>query len=65
MIGDKSQISNANEWYQKVQMCRHVPPRRLLIDGYDKPECYMLSLRNAQLPAVIIPFQKSWKYRKR
>uniref|UniRef100_A0A1I8EYD5 Nephrocystin-4 n=1 Tax=Wuchereria bancrofti TaxID=6293 RepID=A0A1I8EYD5_WUCBA len=53
MFEDKSDISNTNEWYQEVRMCRHVPPRRLPIHGYDKAECYALSLRNAQLPGVI------------
>ncbi|KAL3985734.1 hypothetical protein ACH3XW_39860 [Acanthocheilonema viteae] len=52
MFEDKSQINNTNEWYQKVQMCRRVPPRRIPIDGYDKPECYALSLRNARLPGL-------------
>ncbi|VIO98659.1 Uncharacterized protein BM_BM5387 [Brugia malayi] len=52
MFEDKSDISNINEWYQKVRMCRHVPPRRLPIHGYDKAECYALSLRNAQLPGL-------------
>uniref|UniRef100_A0A1I7VUK3 Transcription initiation factor TFIID subunit 2 n=1 Tax=Loa loa TaxID=7209 RepID=A0A1I7VUK3_LOALO len=52
MFEDKSQISNTNEWYQKVQMCRRVPPRLSPIDRYDKPECYALSLRNAQLPGL-------------
>ncbi|EJW87764.1 hypothetical protein WUBG_01324 [Wuchereria bancrofti] len=52
MFEDKSDISNTNEWYQEVRMCRHVPPRRLPIHGYDKAECYALSLRNAQLPGL-------------
>ncbi|CAG9538867.1 unnamed protein product [Cercopithifilaria johnstoni] len=52
MFEDKSQISNTNEWYQKVQICRRVPPRRVQLDGCNKPECYALSLRNARLPSL-------------
>ncbi|VDO38581.1 unnamed protein product [Onchocerca flexuosa] len=55
MLEDKSRISNTNKWYQKVQMCRRLPPRCSSVDGYHKLECYKLSLRNAQLPGVNIP----------
>uniref|UniRef100_A0A915PNX2 Nephrocystin-4 n=1 Tax=Setaria digitata TaxID=48799 RepID=A0A915PNX2_9BILA len=47
MFKDESQVT---EWYQRVQMCRRVPPRRSQVNGYGKPECYALSIRNAQLP---------------
>lgn len=56
MSEDKLKINNTREWYQKVHMCRRVPPRRAPVEGYDKPECYVLSLRNARLPCVTIPF---------
>uniref|UniRef100_A0A0R3RR61 Calpain catalytic domain-containing protein n=1 Tax=Elaeophora elaphi TaxID=1147741 RepID=A0A0R3RR61_9BILA len=52
MFEDNSQKDNINEWYRKVQMCRRIPPRRLPTDECDKPKCYALSLRNAQLPGL-------------
>ncbi|VDK74813.1 unnamed protein product [Litomosoides sigmodontis] len=52
MFDEKRQINNTNEWYQKMQLCRRIPPRRVPVDGYDKPECYALSLQNARLPGL-------------
>ncbi|KAM3717023.1 Nephrocystin-4 [Dirofilaria immitis] len=52
MSEDESRMNITNKWYQRVQMCRLVPPRRSPVDQYDTPKCYALSLRNAQLPSL-------------
>uniref|UniRef100_A0A8R1XQY2 Uncharacterized protein n=1 Tax=Onchocerca volvulus TaxID=6282 RepID=A0A8R1XQY2_ONCVO len=43
-------------------MCRRVPPRCSSVDGYEKPERYKLSLRNAQQSDINIPLTNIGKH---
>ncbi|VDK27138.1 unnamed protein product [Gongylonema pulchrum] len=41
------------EWYHRVQLYRAVPPRRLSVfSSPSKPECYVLTVRNAQSSVI-------------